>query len=305
MVRGYPSPVAWVADTVRASDGTSLATYRWPVAGEAWASVLIVHGLGEHAGRHQSTAEGLGAGGLAVFSYDQRGFGTSGGRRAWVAAWSDLYGDVGERLAAIRAESPGRPVILYGHSLGGLVAVGAVIDGAAAPDLLVLSAPALADDLPWSKRMAARVLGRVAPTLGIPNGVDGSVLSSDPEVGRAYAADPLCHHRTTARFGMLGLAAQARAVGRLAELTVPTLVIHGGDDRLVPPRGSEALAALPSVTRRVYPGLRHEMHNEPAGRHVLEDVVGWIRGRIEEQQNIASGERDSAESVARPLTRGT
>lgn len=297
--------MAWVVETARARDGTALATYRWPAARDAWASVLIVHGLGEHAGRHRSTAEGLAAGGLAVFAFDLRGFGASAGRRAWVGEWSDLHQDVGERLAAIREESPARPVVLYGHSLGGLIALGAVLDGRAAPDLLVLSAPALAADLPLPKMLAAQVLGRVAPTIEIPNGLDGSVLSSDPGIGRAYAADPLCHHRTTARFAVLGLAAQARAIDRLSELRLPTLVIHGGDDRLVPPRVSEPLAALPSVTRRVYPGLRHETHNEADGPRVLAEVVDWIRGRIRGQLNIASGERDSAESVARPLTRGT
>jgi alpha-beta hydrolase superfamily lysophospholipase len=289
----------------RAKDGTWLATYHWPSDRPAWAGVLILHGLAEHAGRHRPTAHGLAVEGLDVHAYDQRGFGGSGGRRAYVGDWSELHSDVAERLAGVRAANPGLPVVLYGHSLGGLVALGAVLEGVARPDLLVLSAPAIGDDLPAPKKLAAKVLGRILPTMEIPNGLDGEVLSSDPEVGRAYAADPLCHHRTTARFATLGIAAQARALDRLGQLAVPTLVVHGGDDRLVRTASSEPLARLPNVTRMVYPGLRHEMHNEPDGGQVLADVVGWIRGRIGGQQNTASGERDSAESVARPLTRGT
>ena len=154
-----------------------------------------------------------------------------------------------------------------------------MLEGVARPDLLVLSAPAIGDDLPAAKKLAAKVLGRILPTIEIPNGLDGEVLSSDPEVGRAYAADPLCHHRTTARFAMLGIAAQARALDRLDDLTIPTLVVHGGDDRLVRTASSEPLGRLPNVTRMVYPGLRHEMHNEPDGGRVLADVVEWIRGR--------------------------
>lgn len=286
-------------------DGTALAVHRWPANGPAWATVLLVHGLGEHAGRHSRTAEGLAAAGLEVHAYDQRGFGASAGRRAYVTSWSELHADLATRLHAVRAAHPNLPTVLFGHSLGGLVALGAVLEGVARPDLLVLSAPAIGADLPAVKRIAAQVLGRIAPTLEIPNGLDGPALSSDPAVGVAYAVDRLNHHRTTARFGMLGLAAQRRALDMLDRLAIPTLVVHGGDDRVVPTRSSEPLAEIPGVTRLVYDGQRHELHNEPVRELVLRDVIDWIRATIDGQLKTASGERNSAESVARPLTRGT
>jgi alpha-beta hydrolase superfamily lysophospholipase len=98
---------------------------------------------------------------------------------------------------------------------------------------------------------------------------------------------------STARFGAEGLAEQARVRRAYPGLRLPTLVLHGLDDGLVPARASEALATLPNVERRTYPGLRHELHNEPEGPAVIDDVIAWLRDRasIDPQPNTASGER--------------
>ena len=147
------------------------------------------------------------------------------------------------------------------------------------PDLLVVTAPAIDATVPAVKRLAARALSRVLPRLEIPNGFDGSVLSRDETVGERYLADPLNHHGTTARLAGEALAEQARVRASLADLAVPTLVLHGTDDGLVPPAASEPLAGLPNVTRKTYPGLRHELHNEPEWASVMDDVVAWLRER--------------------------
>ena len=137
------------------------------------------------------------------------------------------------------------------------------------------------------------MLGRIVPTLPIPNGIDGSTLSRDPEIAAKVAVDPACATASTARFGAEGLAEQARVRRDFARLTLPTLVLHGLDDGLVPATASEVLATLPNVERRTYPGLRHELHNEPEGWAILDEVIAWLRARIETQPNIASGERQA------------
>ena len=251
----------------------------WAPTGTPWASVLVVHGIAEHSGRYEQVGEWLAASGLDVTAYDQRGFGASGGRRAWIDSWSQNHDDLEERLAAVRAAAAGQPVFIYGHSLGGLIALGyAVADPPRPqPDGYVLSAPATISAIPAWKQALARVLGRVMPGLAIPNDFDGGLLSRDPEVGRRYLADPLNQHKTTTRFGLEALREQARVRGALAGLAIPTLVIHGEADRLVPSMASESLAALPRVTRLTYPDLRHEMHNEPEGPAVIEEVITWLR----------------------------
>jgi acylglycerol lipase len=268
--------------TATARDGTGIFVRHWPAVGDPWASVLIVHGVAEHSGRYERVAAWLTEAGVDVTAYDQRGFGRSGGRRAWIDRWTRNHDDLEERLAAVREASGGRPVFVYGHSLGGLIALGYAVADVVRPqpDGYVLSAPATSSAIPAWKQMMARLLGRIAPGMMFPNGFDGSLLSRDPEVGRRYLADPLNQHSTSTRFGRESLREQGRVRAAMARLTVPALVIHGAADRLVPTSASEPLADLPGVVRRTYPNLCHELHNEPEGREVIDDVVVWMRAQI-------------------------
>jgi acylglycerol lipase len=263
-----------------AADGTKLLVRRWAPPGPAWASVLLVHGIAEHSGRYELVGNRFAAAGLDVQAYDQRGFGASGGNRAYVDRWDQQLNDMGERLRIVRSDAAGRPVVLYGHSLGGLIALGYTLTDRAKPDLLVLSAPAIEANIPGWKRSMVRVLSRVAPRMRIPNSFDGMTLSRDPDVAERYLADPLNEHVTTARFGAEALAEQTRVQANLGRLALPTLVIHGADDGLVPASSSAPLAELTGVTRREYPGIRHELHNEPEGPSIIDDVVGWIRDQV-------------------------
>jgi alpha-beta hydrolase superfamily lysophospholipase len=263
------------------ADGTNLRTLHWPAAGEPVATALIVHGLGEHAGRYDTVAEPLAAAGIDVHGYDHRGFGASGGPRTHVERWPILHDDLQERVEALRAASPDLPLILYGHSLGGLIACGYVLAERERPlpDLLVLSAPALADDLaPW-KHSLASVLAGVVPKLRIANGLPEGGLSRDPEVREKADRDPLSTSSSTVRFGAEGFKEQDRVTAVLATLDampVPTYVFHGSADPIVPLRSTVAFEGMGNVTRHVHDGLRHECHHEPEHEHVLAEVVAWV-----------------------------
>src|SRR5258705_4773050 len=275
-----PTSRSVTSTTLRApaSDGTELFVRNWRPGGEPWAFVLLVHGLAEHSGRYEHVGAQLAAAGLDVTAYDQRGFGASGGRRAFVATWGIVDDDLEEQLASVRARADGRTVVVYGHSLGGLIALGHVLTDRSKPDLLVLSAPAIDAAIPAWKRMLARLLSRVAPNAEIKNAFDGADLSRDPAIARAYFADPLNCHRTTARFAAVALGEQSRVMSRLGGLSVPTLVLHRTADRIVPASRSGNLASLPGVTRRTYSDHRHELHNEPDGPAIIDDVIAWRRG---------------------------
>jgi alpha-beta hydrolase superfamily lysophospholipase len=263
------------------SDGVTLLTRTWPVPDAPIAHVLLVHGLGEHSGRYEQVGAWLTATGFAVHAYDLRGFGGSAGARAHVDRWSRVHDDLAERVSAVARVAATRPVVVYGQSLGALVALGAVVDDRIRPDLLVLSAPAIAASIPPVTRIAFGVLGRILPRVELPNGLRGDQLSRDPSVGVRYVADPRNHHRTTARFGVLAFAAQSRCRGLLDRLSIRTLVIHGADDTIVRPSVSAPLAGLASVDRRVYAGIRHELHNEPEGASIVGDVAEWLRRELE------------------------
>ena len=242
--------------------------------------MLLVHGLAEHCGRYEHVGAQLADAGIETHGFDLRGFGGSGGPRASVDRWSQLHDDLEERLAAVRSIDPSRPLVLYGHSMGGLIVLGYVLDARVRPDLLVLSAPAIGADVPLWQRLFAGLLRRLVPNLLIANGLDTRILSSDPAVRAAYITDPLNQHKTSVRFGHALLAEQKRVAAALDRLSIPTFVVHGGRDRLVPTQATEGLDGKPGITRRVYPGRLHELHNEPDGPDVVRDITDWVREQV-------------------------
>ena len=280
-VYGQGTRVSSATSTITTGDGAPLLLRRWAAASDRWAQMLLVHGLAEHSGRYERTGGLLAEAGIDVTAFDLRGHGGSGGRRGDVERWTDYLDDIAVRLAAVRAEADGRAVVLFAHSYGGLISTDYALSGRPVPDLLVLSAPALDDGLPRWQHILAPLIGRILPTLALRNAWGPEVLSRDPEVGRLARLDPGNPERMTVRLGVLGFAAQERVRASLAGLTVPTLVFHGSDDRLVPPRATEPFEGLPGVTRRVYPGLRHETLNEPEGPQVIADVFAWLREAVD------------------------
>lgn len=251
---------------------------RWESSEDAWAEMVLCHGLAEHSGRYEKVGDRFAAAGIGVTAYDQIGFGASGGKRAWVDAWSDVLDQIQSHVETARETA--RPVVLLGHSNGGLFALEYALAERPKPDLLVLSAPLLGGGAGW-QRVLASVLAALVPRIQVPNNLSGEELSRDPAVGEAYFSDPLVYTNTTARYGKEMFNAMARVNAVLDSLSVPTLVIHGAVDRIVPPQSSAPLADIPGVDRRLYPALRHELFNEPEGMDVVDDVIGWIESKLD------------------------
>ena len=274
-----------IMSDARARDSLSLRTYRWVAVGAPIADLLLVHGIAEHAGRYQHVGARLATAGIETHGYDLRGFGHSGGHRAYVDRWPQYHDDLEDRLANVRASAGRLPVVLYGHSMGGLIALGYVLADPPRPlpDLLVLSAPAIDASVPVWKRRCADLLSRTLPRFAVANTFPKGGLSSDPAVEAAYAVDPRVIHRTTARLGAELFREQDRvraALAGIGPLPVPTYVIHGADDPIVPERATRSLDGRANVTRRVYDTLHHETHNEPSSAAVIDDTIAWIVRRI-------------------------
>ena len=257
-------------------DGIVQLRRRWS-AGSPRAAVLLLHGIAEHSGRYEHVGEHLAGAGFEVIAIDHRGFGLSGGRRAYVASFGEFLDDVEDQLAEVRAL--GLPTVMLGHSMGGLIALSYVLERRPAPDALALSGPALGANVPVVLRALVPVLNRIAPRLRVPTPIKGCQLATDPRVGEAYFADPLVVRTSTPALGHAMLSQVAWANAHLAELdgrALPTLVQHGADDSLVPAASTVALGAMTGVQRIAYPGLRHEIFNEPSSPAVLDDLVGWL-----------------------------
>jgi acylglycerol lipase len=241
------------------------------------AYIVLVHGIAEHCGRYERTGSLFAEAGFFVRSFDLIGFGGSGGTRGDIDDWSRYHDQIQEHMAWAREQ--GAPVILMGHSMGGNLALGYALTGHPEPDLLVLSAPALAGGAGW-QRAVATVGAIFAPTVAIPNSLKGEQLSRDPTVGEAYFADPLVFRKSTTRLGAAFFEAMDELNDSVTDLTIPTLVLHGSADTIVSPQSTAALGELPNVERRLLPGLRHEILNEPEGPEVVQDIVTWIDSRL-------------------------
>jgi alpha-beta hydrolase superfamily lysophospholipase len=264
----------------QSADGLTLFTRRWAPDGGARAVVGLVHGIHEHSGRYAYPASLLMARGYEVRALDLRGHGRSEGERAMVERFEDYVADVHAFVQQVREDAGGRPVILMGHSMGGLVAAATVVEHGM-EDLagLVLSSPALRVPAPPVLRALSPLVARWLPRLPT-TGVDLTRLSRDPVVGRTYAEDPLnTLSGVRARLGYEILRTADRVAARPDAFTGPLYLFHGTDDRLTDPEGSRRLAetaASPDVTLRLWEGLRHETMNEPERDAVLGALADWL-----------------------------
>jgi len=268
--------------TFVAVDGDNLAIQDWPLGKDRQLRgvVLLVHGLGEHAGRYEHVARRLNDWGFAVRGYDQYGHGESGGVRGGLPSDNRLVEDLADVLSSTRARMDrGTPLILFGHSLGGLVAATLVARGLAPVDGLVLSSPAFDPGLSVFQRLLLAVLPAIAPDLRVGNGVDPQWISHDPDVVLAYRQDRLVHDRISGRLARFIVEAGASTLASAPQWQVPTLLLYAGADRLVHPRGSRAFAqAAPARVLSVhcFEDHYHEIFNEVGREPVFARLQQWL-----------------------------
>lgn len=272
--------------TFTAADGDNLAVQDWPVAEgiRPRGVILLVHGLGEHAGRYDAVAERLNSWGYAVRGYDQYGHGESGGARGALTSPRRLVDDLADVAESTRAKLAGRlPLVVLGHSMGGLVAAAFAQAHPTQLDALVLSSPAFATHATPLQRFLLRTLPSILPNLRVGNGLDTRWLSHDPAVEATYRADPLVHDRISARLGRFIAQGGARVIADAATWKVPTLLLYAGDDRLVDPVGSRTFAAAAPqdvVTARCFEGAYHEIFNEADSQPVFDTLQRWLDQRF-------------------------
>lgn len=274
--------------TVRTRDGVELVLHRWPADGDGppRATVALVHGLAEHAGRYAELARRLNAAGIALFAVDLRGHGQSPGARAWVEQFDEYLLDA-EALLGVAARGGG-PLFLMGHSMGGtisaLYAVERLGDEGPAIAGLILSSAALVPgrDVPRVLIALSRIISRLLPRLPTMK-VDATWLSRDPAAVEANRADPLVHHGgIPARTGAGILDAMNRIERRRANLRLPVLVFHGTADKLTEPDGSREFSKHVGSADRMlvlHEGSYHETMNDLDQLRVVGGLITWILAR--------------------------
>ncbi len=266
--------------------GTSrLYQQTWEPDKAARAVVLLVHGLGEHSERYVHVADHLTQRGFAVYALDHYGHGKSDGHAGFVERFSVYLDGVDELFRKARADHPSLPVFLLGHSMGGLIAASWLLANQDSVRACVLSGPALKTDQAPSAILLAlnKLLSALVPTLPMIQ-LDAAGVSRDPAVVDAYVNDPLVFHgKLTARLIAELSATMDDTLSRAAEIRVPVIFMHGEEDLLTSPSGSQEMFAHVSSedkTLKLYPGLYHEIFNEPEQDAVLADMSTWLEARL-------------------------
>ena len=269
-----------------AADGEHVVIQDWPLdrGVHLRGVVIVVHGLGEHAGRYDHVARQLNAWGYAVRGYDQCGHGESAGVPGSLPSDTRLLDDLADVVDSTRARMrPGTPLILLGHSMGGLVAARFVSLRMRSVQGLVLSSPALNAGMNPLQKLLVAVLPRLLPNLRVSNGLKTQYLTHDPAVVAAYRADKRVHNRISARLARFIATAGPATLALAGQWKVPTLLLYAGDDYLVSPQGSRDFAALAPasvVTAQCFDAMYHEIFNERDAHSVFAALRQWLDQRF-------------------------
>ena len=241
----------------------------------------MIHGISEHSGRHLGTEAALLKAGYSVVRFDLRGAGQSGGRRQWIRSFDDYVDDVSSVYRWICRELEPLPLFLFGHSLGGAIAITFLESYQRAFSGCVLSAPAYQLGGAINPLVVAlgRQLVRFLPTIRVPANSDKAAISKDPQVVKAFLEDPLCCHSNTLSQGKAVLDQLPKLPKIVSQIYIPTLILHGSLDQIIRLEGSfDILQRLPSKnkTLQIIPGGYHEPHNDREKENYFSLLTFWL-----------------------------
>jgi len=263
----------------------------WLPEMEPRAVLLIVHGLAEHSGRYMNVVNHFVPLGYAVYGVDHIGHGKSDGSRVYVQQFEDFTDTLKTFYDMIRDWHPEKPIFLVGHSMGGLIGSIYLLDHQDELSGAVLSGPSVKvpDNISSATIFAGKLFSTLMPKLGLI-ALEAEGVSRDPAVVQAYLDDPLVYTgKTTARLAGELLKAMKRVTVDASKITLPILIVQGGEDRLVDPDGAQMLYdTVGSVdkTLKIYEGLYHEVFNEPEHHKVLGGVEAWLESRHKTSTNL-------------------
>lgn len=249
------------------------------------AIVVIAHGVGEHSGRYGNVVNCLVPKGYAVYALDHRGHGRSAGRRGHVNRFAEYIIDVGHLIDLARAEGPGLPVFLLGHSLGGEIALAHALERPEGVAGVIASSPGLGIKLqvPRLKVFLGELMSRLVPTFTQHSGLPANNMSHDPRVVQDYVGDPLVHDLVSARWYTEMTRTAREVMANARRLRLPLLVIQSDDDPLIDSQAVRrffAEAGSADKTLREYAGFYHECFNEVECERPLADLVAWLDAHV-------------------------
>jgi acylglycerol lipase len=270
--------------TFKSADGINIQGYTGEPASTPVAVIALLHGMGEHAMRYAHVADYFNHQSIAFTAMDHRGHGKSEGQRGHSPSLDALLNDIELFITKTKELYPGIPVILYGHSMGGNVALNFILRKKPQLAGAIITGPylRLAFSPPAWKTTLGKISARIIPTLTQPTGLETAAISRDTDVVKKYESDTLVHDKITSSFFVSVHFAGPFAIEHAADITLPMLIMHGGADRLTSCEATKEFAARAdkNVELKIWEGLYHEIHNEPEKDEVLNYELGWIKRTI-------------------------
>ncbi|MDX2161800.1 MAG: alpha/beta hydrolase [bacterium] len=267
------------------ADGLTLHTAQYRPSTPPRAVIFLIHGYGEHHGRYRHVIDLLVGAGYAVCTLDHRGHGLSEGVRVHFESMAQPVQDLRAYVQAMRSQFSAEKRFVVGHSMGALISLLYTLEYQHELSGLVLSGIPLAATAAVSpaQLFITRVLKRIIPTAALIPSLPGSELAANPEVAAAFAADELTWKgKMRVSLGLSLTEGNQESRARLHQLTLPLLILHGADDKICPPAGSQWVfdqARSTDKTHHIYPGMKHEIFNETARALPLDEMIGWLNER--------------------------
>lgn len=265
-------------------DNCKLFFQKWMPDSSPTALVCLVHGIGEHCGRYLNLAQNLVDNNFAVYSIDLRGHGRSDGVRGDVRNYTLFFDDLELLVRAARDENPDLPLILYGHSMGGNIALSFFMEKRITIQAMIITSPwiTLSHNIPILKLAAGKLAYLLLPSLVQPNGLITEYLSHDIEEVKKYEQDSLVHNKISVRLFFNASKAGLKILSKAKQINIPTLLMHGTDDKITSCGSSEKLAAMnpANIHLKLWTGFYHELHNETSRQDVINYLTDWIKKQI-------------------------
>ena len=245
--------------------------------------VCLIHGFGEHIDRYEHVAKSMNDAGLALCGIDLRGHGMSEGKRGHTPSFDHLMRDIDQYIKGTRTAYPGLPIHLYGHSMGGNLAINYLLRFPHADiTSAVITSPwlRLRFDPPKIKVVLGKVMRNVYPKYTESNNLDPNHLSRDKSIGEKYAADPLVNDKITTEMYFAMTEAGEWAIANAKPFTIPVLITHGESDPITSPDASREFASKAKTQYKRWPEMYHETHNEIGKEQVISEIIDWFKSPL-------------------------
>ena len=271
--------------TLSSNSGCRIYTQNWQPSDEPKAVLILVHGLAEHSNRYVGIANYFTEQGYAVYALDHEGHGHSQGLRGYINSFDDFLTTLDQYLNNIANQHPGKKLFLVGHSMGGVISSAYLLEHQQKLAGCILSGAALAtgDVISPVQKVVLNTLSKVLPKLPVLQ-LEANDVCHDPAVVEAYKNDP---HVFTGKIRVRLITEILRTADRVlkyaANISLPMLILHGGDDKMASPSGSEKLYAGISSsdkTLKIYPGLYHEIFLEPEKLEIYATIHTWLEQKL-------------------------